>query len=116
MQASLRQDETIEGIAGPTLLERLSGDVCERRIANLQTDLGSERVYDAPRRHLNTLDFVQILQLQENHRRNSEIVFVVDHSKRGGAEGAEISLVEGRDGVGVEIGHLVSDHSFNQFI
>ncbi len=116
MQASLRQDETIEGVAGPTLLECLSGDVGERCIANLETDLGSERVYDAPRRHLNTLDFVQILQLQENHRRNSEIVFIVDQPKRSGAEGAEISLVEGRDGVGVEVGHLVSDHSFSQFI
>jgi len=49
---------------------------------------------------------VQLFDLQQNRRWNSEIVFLVDYSKRGGAEGAEISLGEGR----------VSDHSFNQFM
>jgi len=71
MQASLRQDEAIERIATPTLLERLAGDGGGGRIEDL---------------------------------------------KRGGAEPAEISMIEGRDGVGVEIGHLVCDHSFNQFL
>ena len=116
MQASLRQDEAIERIPSPTLLERLAGDVGERRVADLEADLGGERIYDATGGYLDALDFVKILKLQQNHRRDSEIVFLVDHSKRGGAEGAEISLVESRDGVGIEIGHLVSDHSFNQFM
>ncbi len=67
VQRCLPDDNSVEGIAGPYLLDSQSNNVLERLLMDVQTDALGEILNDGAAWFRCTSSLIQILQLEEYH-------------------------------------------------
>lgn len=108
----LRHDQAIERIACPALCDRCIGNLGKRQLADPQANLRRQRVSNHPATDADALGLVQVLELQNDHRRNEQGL-VVDQLAGPCTQQIVTTGIQPGDDVRVEVdqGFQASDQS-----
>lgn len=106
----MRNDQSIERIAGPGLRERGDYNALEAVGGHPDRKQSLKRPQGISRRRRYASEFVEILHLQ-HHRRREDEIRGVDQRPRAFAELFRLPVEDPRDDVGIEAGDWSSDHS-----